>query len=277
MGKINIQENSPITSVLKRKANSAGVRLINGLEKTFKKWPEQFCLITGAPRSGTTAMEVWLNSQKKTNALHETRILVSIHRFIEEMKRHYTLDSGAKYTGMARNLVYEFYSDRCIMSGIELIIDKEPLEPIAFPDKNYALFLQNYRLLFPEGKLLFMVRDPFAAIWSMKERKWGYSLKNYTPHSFLLDDHIQNWCDCTALILDYADDKNVLTCSFENLVANPVEESNRIFEFLKIDKGTPFQPRPVKTVQFDEDEKALIEEKTQPYIEELKKRGVLDK
>lgn len=139
MAKKNIQDNSPSTSVLKRKANSAGVRLINGLERTFKKWPKQFCLITGAPRSGTTAMEVWLDSQKKSSTLHETRILISIHRFSEEMKRHYTLNSEAKYNEMAHLLIDEFFSDRCIMTEIELIIDKEPLEPMSFPDKNYAL------------------------------------------------------------------------------------------------------------------------------------------
>ena len=44
---------------------------------------------------------------------------------------------------------------------------KEPLEPIAFPDRHYEQFLDNTRLLFPNIKLLFMVRDPLATIWSM--------------------------------------------------------------------------------------------------------------
>lgn len=273
--KINVT--SSVLNIFKRKVNSAGLRLIHRLEKIFKKWPEQFCLITGAPRSGTTAVERWLNSQAKVAALHETRVLIAVHRFLEETNRHKTFINNEKFVNMGRRLAYDLYRNHCIITGNELMIDKEPLEPIAFPDKNYSLFLQNYRLVFPNGKLLFMVRDPFAAIWSMNERQWGHSLKNYTPRSFSLDSYIQNWCECTDLILNYTGDKNCYVCSFEKLVNNPVVESERIFKFLQIKKGKPFQPRSVKTVQFEKNERTYIEEKTRPQMNKLKELGIFGK
>lgn len=270
------KETSSVLNIFRRKVNSAGLRIIQRLERIFKKWPEQLCLITGAPRSGTTAVGRWLNSQTKVAALSETRILIALHRFLEETNRFKSFRDNEKSVSMGRNLAYDLYWKRCKMIGINLLVDKEPLEPIAFPDKNYALFLQNYRLLFPEGKLLFIIRDPFAVIWSMNERQWGVSLKDYTPHSFSLEAYVQNWCDCTDLILEYASDDKCYISSFEKLVNNPREESDRIFEFLQIKDGHPFQPRPVKTVEFEKHEKTLIEENTRPQMNELKRLGLIE-
>jgi hypothetical protein len=274
MTKKNIHENTSLRNVLKRKTNSAGLRLINRLEKTFKKWPERICLITGAPRSGTTAMEKWLNTQKKVVALHETRVLRTTHRFLEEAKLHSKLESEKEFLNLARDIAFQFYNKRCVMSQNDLLIDKEPLMSVSFPDKTYATFLENYRLMFPQGKLLFMVRHPLSTIWSMRERKWGHTLNNYTPRSFELEYYIESWCDCAQLILDFADEKNTYTCSFETLVSEPGEESRRILDFLEIPNGEPFQPKEVKTVGFTAEESAHILQKTKIYMDALNKRGI---
>ncbi|CAN5320474.1 hypothetical protein BH23BAC3_BH23BAC3_32960 [soil metagenome] len=274
MAKKNIQDNTSILSVLKRKSNSAGLRLIVKLEKTFKQWPEKSCLITGAPRSGTTAMENWLNDQKRVVAFHETRVLRTTHRFLEEAKLHSKLKTDGEFLDLARNIAYQFYSKRCIMSENEIFIDKEPLMSISFPEKDYSSFLDNYRLMFPHGKLLFMVRHPLSTIWSMNERKWGYTLRNYTPRSFELDYYIESWCDCAQLILDYADEKNTYICSFETLVNQPGDESKRILDFLGISDGKPFQPKEVKTIGFTDEETAHILQKTKNYMHSLNERGI---
>lgn len=265
-----------VFNTIKRKMNSAGLRVIYKLEKSFYGLPKDFCLITGAPRSGTTAMERWLNDQNKVTVFHESRILITLHRFIEESKRHSKLNPHGEFASYGRNIAFKFYYKRNTIRDQQLIIDKEPLEPIGFPDRNYASFLQNYRTLFPNGKLIFMLRDPLSTIWSMKERKWGYSLRDYTPISFPLESHIENWCSCADLILDYADDHNTYICYFESLVDNPKIESAKIFDFLKISNGTLFQPREVKNVDFGDEERELISTQTKDHLEALKKRGLLD-
>lgn len=268
---------SNVINVLRRKFNSAGLRLITRLEKTFYGLPKDFCLITGAPRSGTTAVEKWLNHQDKVAAFHESRILRTTHRFIEESKRHGKLDPEGEFAKLGRILVYKYYNKRCSLRENDMLIDKEPLMSIGFPDKDYASFIQNFKIIFPHGKLLFMLRDPLPTIWSMQERRWGYSLRNYEPRNFSLEYYIQTWLDCADLILDHANDDNSYVCYFERLVDKPELESENIFRFLKISNGTPFQPREVKTVGFSDDEQNLIREKTESRLDMLTERGLLDK
>lgn len=266
----------PVFKKIKRKMNSAGLRILGKLEKLFYELPQNFCLITGAPRSGTTAMERWLNEQNNVTVFHESRLLITLHRFLEETKRHSKLDPHVEFTSYGRNIAFKFYNKRKIIRGQNLIIDKEPLEPIGFPDKNYASFLQNYRTLFPHGKLFFMLRDPLSTIWSMKKRKWGYSLRDYKPRSFSIESHIETWCECADLILEYADDEYTYVCYFERLVNNPEIESEKIFNFLQISDGKPFQPREVKTVDFGDDERDLIRKKTKSRLEALTKKRLID-
>lgn len=271
--------NRPLTVIklLKRKTNSAGLRLIDKLEKICYGLPKNFCLITGAPRSGTTAIEKWLNNQNKVTAFHESRVLRTTHRFIEESKRHSKLNPDGEFANLGRTLVYKYYNKRCYLKDYDVLIDKEPLMQIGFPDKDYSLFLQNYRVIFPNGKLLFMLREPLSTIWSMQQRKWGYSRRNYEPRSFSLNYYIKTWLDCADLILDYADDENTYVCYFERLVDNPVKESENIFNFLQIPGGSLFQPREVKTVGFSDDERELIYKKTKSHVDALTNKGLLYK
>ncbi|MBL0344287.1 hypothetical protein [Candidatus Villigracilis affinis] len=64
--------------------------------------------------------------------------------------------------GMARGLVYDYYSSSRILMTKSLLVDKEPLEPIAFPSKGYEQFIVNTRLLFlkPKSCLPFVTRSP---------------------------------------------------------------------------------------------------------------------
>jgi hypothetical protein len=259
------------------KVRSLGLRLLKSYQKSRQVWPEQFCLITGSPRSGTTAVERWLGQQREVVAFHETRILIAIHRFIKETARYHRLEPEGEFTRMAREIAYEYYSNRSILIGRQVILDKEPLEPIAFPDADYALFLQNLRLLFPEGKLLFMVRDPIATVWSMCQRKWGYSLVDYEPRTLTLDEHIENWCTCADIVLDYIDDPNAYVCAFGQLVDTPQEESERILRFLNLSGGEAFRPQAVKKVGFGDADRSYILQRTNSRVDALKQRGILNR
>jgi hypothetical protein len=218
----------------------------------------------------------WLGEQQRVVAFHETRVLVAIHKFIEEVGRHRQAEHREEFVNMARDLAYDYYSDRCILIGRGAVVEKEPLEPIAFPDRDYAAFLQSVRRLFPEGKFIFMVRDPVSTIWSMHQRKWGYSLVDLEPQSFALDEHVDNWCACADLILDYAEDSNVYVCPFGRLVKRPREESERLLEFLQVSGRSFFKPREVKEVGFDDEERELILSRTRSQVEALERLGISD-
>lgn len=239
------------------------------LQVKFGLRPRGFCLITGCPRSGTSAVGEWLGSQRKVSRFYESRILIAANRFIGEIEKFLSLYEDQKILIKSlRKLVYDSYARHKYIWG-KLLVDKEPLEPTAFPYKKYRDFLENIRLGFPEIQLLFLIRDPIETIWSMRQRKWGYSLTDQTLREYSLEECIDNWNACADLICEYASKRNVYVCRFEQLIAEPEIESHKIFEFLSFNGNTPFQPKSTSTVKFSNEECDYILSATQVQRERL--------
>lgn len=259
--------------LLKGRARS----IIMGLQNILKLHPLEFCLISGAPRSGTSILGDWLGHQPSVVAFHESRILVSVHRLMEEINRFQNLErDSATMVKLARCLVLNYYSSSRILIGKRLLIDKEPLEPIAFPLKDYDQFLINVRRLFPESKLLFTIRDPLATIWSMTRRTWGESLTSMEAKRFTIEEHQENWSSCADLVLKYCSDPNTYIVQFGRLVHDPENESKRIFDFLNIRKGSPFLPRQTKEIGFNSEELEKTLRMVRPQLELLDAQGISD-
>jgi len=251
--------------------------LILRSQKSFKLVPQEICLIFGAPRSGTTALVTWLGHQPGVSAFVESRILVSIHRFMEEIHRFKNLDrDSATIVNLARHLVFDYYSSSRILIGKRLIIDKEPLEPIAFPSKEYGKFIVNVKRLFPESKLLLAVRDPLATIWSMTRRVWGDSLTNMETKRFTIEEYTENWCSCADLLLRYCSDPNTYIVQFGRLINDPENESRKIFDFLNIRQGNSFQPQQTSEIGFSNEEREKILRMAQLQLELLNAQGISD-
>ncbi len=135
------------------------------IQRRGRFFPQGMCLISGAPRSGTSALCEWLGSQRSISAFPESRILISASKFVDEAFRFKNLESNsAEIMKMVRRLVYDYYSRSRVLLGKRLVVDKEPLEPIAFPLKDYMQFLATTRMIFPNIKFLFAIRDPVATI-----------------------------------------------------------------------------------------------------------------
>jgi len=247
------------------------------LQRNLRLFPKEICLISGAPRSGTSVLCEWLGHQAGVSAFPESRILVSIDRFIAEIHRFQKLDrDSATIINLARRLVFDYYSRSRILMGKRLLIDKEPLEPIAFPSKGYEQFIINVRMLFPESKLLLAIRDPISTIWSMTRRTWGESLTNMETKRFTIEEHQENWSSCADLVLKYCSDPNTYIVQFGRLVHDPENESRRIFDFLNIRKGNSFQPRQTKEIGFNNEEQEKILRMVQPQLELLNAQGISD-
>lgn len=247
------------------------------LQNNLGLFPRKVCLISGAPRSGTSALCAWLGYQPGVEAYPESRILVSVHKFMEEIHRFASLDSDSKtIISLARHLVYDFYSSSRIIIGKRLLVDKEPLEPIAFPSKEYGQFISNVRELFPESKLLLAVREPIATIWSMRGRDWGSSLTNMQSKRFTLEEYVENWCSCADIVLKYCSDPGTYVVQFGRLVNDSENESRKVFDFLDISRGNPFQPRETSEIGFTEEERERITRLVRPQLEALGARGISD-
>lgn len=127
------QNSSRKHTLLRGVARSAILKL----QRNFRLFPRKICLISGAPRSGTSVLCEWLGHQPGVSAFPESRILVSIHGFMEEIYRFQNLDrDSATIVNLARHLVFDYYSSSRVLIAKKLLVDKEPLEQIAFPSKR---------------------------------------------------------------------------------------------------------------------------------------------
>jgi hypothetical protein len=220
--------------------------------------PRSFCLMTGPPCSGTTAVQAWLVEQEGVAGLSESRILFAAYRFWQQVSRFANLYTDKDVLRqLVQELVFQYY-DACVTLNGRLVVDKEPLEQIALPDGNYHEFVYCIRELFPDVKVIFIIRDPVATIWAMRNRHWGYSLVEAEPRMFSLEECIAIWKANASLILEQRQKPNTYLCRFEHLITEPAEASQRIAAFLAITCQTSFQPRPTRTVHFSEDVRQYI-------------------
>jgi hypothetical protein len=143
-----------------------------------------------------------------------------------------------------------------------LLIEKEPLEPIALPAGDYAEFLSHVRSLYPGIRMIFMVRHPVSAVSSMRARQWGNSLTRAPARSFSLDECITTWRANAALAAQLAGHRLVLRCHYEELVADPSAASVRIADFLGLSGTPPFRPLPPRPSVLTPEEELLVLERT---------------
>ena len=110
----------------------------------------------------------------------------------------------------------------------------------------------------------------------MNQVLWGRSMPDFDPRTRSLEEHVANWCDCADVILRYTTDAETYICQFGRLVAEPEAESERIFQFLGIRKGRPFEPRPTASIGFSDEERETILRLSQPQLDALHAADLAD-
>ena len=237
---------------------------IGNIARKVQRWlpwdPAGFALITGCPRSGTSALCVWLKAQPGISGFYESRITIAAHQFLQSVDRFKHLAEHEKtLIESARKSVLDHYSKIRFIPG-RVILEKEPLEPIAFPNHDYASYLNSMRRLFPAMKLIFITRNVENTVWSMTRRTWGQSLASPTEISLSVPDATRIWLDSYRLMQEMRNQPNTLAIQYEDLVANPVNVSKQLCDFLNIRFRTPFAPIDGKTPNFSEGELKQIAE-----------------
>lgn len=244
----------------------------------FKLWlqkklcirPRSLCLIVACPRSGSTALGNWLSKQSSVVYAHQSRALTTICRYINDIDGFKSLHANRELLfQLANEIVWQYYSNSLFYWN-RILVDKENFDPTGFPDERYGEFLETVQSLFPDIKIIFIVRDPVATIWSMCQKKWwGYTLTRHSLVEFSLDKYIDIWNHSAKLVPKYRCAKNVYVCKFENLVDAPEKESENIFRFLGILGGRPFYPKATAKIDFDQTEKQYILDNTGASLKEM--------
>lgn len=221
----------------------------------------KFVLVTGCPRSGTTAVASWLLSAPGVSGTSESRRTIACRAMLRTAKRFWCFDPMAPLMATDRatslEMVKQVARDGSLrMYGVApdhdgTLVDKEPLEPVAFPEEDYAEYLQDVLDIW-DAKLVCMVRNPIDTIASMMRRKWGYSIRDGKPRDLALHECIRTWKKATRAIIrmKVVAPETTRLQTYESLTAYPELQSEEICSFAGLSLPD-FLPRASLHGEFD--------------------------
>jgi len=146
---------------------------------------------------------------------------------------------------LLKKMIYKYIGYRKF-TLYKTIIFKEPL------GLNKYDVIDNMRKIFPDMKVIFMIRHPVSVYNSMYLRRWGYSVRGRVLRDMPLEEGIKRWKSCAQICRAKETDKNLYACNFDSLVKNPEAESIKIKEFLKLKKLDVFKVKSTKELQLEE-------------------------
>lgn len=259
--------------------NLQAKRCLFFLQKRFHLKPRSFCIVVACARSGSTALGNWLSDQPDVVYSHQSRLLPVIFRYIENIDYFENLHSSRDRNlllNLGRELVWRYYTSKWFIWN-QVLVDKENFDPTVFPDGKFEKFLSIVQELFPDIKILYLVREPVSTIWSMQKKKWwGYSLTQRPLFQLTLEECIKIWNDSAILANKYRGDKNVYICKFEELVAHPQKESEKILQHLNIHSNKSFSPKNTSTIGFEQDQRQYILDATKDARKAIYNKDSID-
>jgi hypothetical protein len=204
----------------------------------------QGIVILGMPRSGTTLLRRLLDAHPAICGPPETNVLSAAARFLREEAFAGGISigvlSGLSFAGIAeqvvvarlRELVFGFLLDICQQRG-----KKRWVEKTAF---NIFHLDQIERLCSGSCRFLCLVRHPLDVVCSLKELTDKMETYVAELHPYIrqypapLEAFAHAWVEMQARLRRFVSDhaNDCLMLRYEDLVHNPAEELQRVFDFL---------------------------------------------
>ena len=200
--------------------------------------------IVGAPRSGTTLLQVTLNRHSQLAVCGETHYfarvyarrrsfgdpanprnrerIVAAYSAIEAVRR-LGLDSGF----LRERLMSEGVSWRALFASLlQAYADSQGKPYFGEKTPRHALDVKTLCEWFPACSIIHLVRDPRAAVCSLARMPWA-------SRSVLMGAHTWRSFNAGARLVSARD--NYLLVKYEDLVARPEEELGRICNHIGIE------------------------------------------
>ena len=243
------------------------------LQKRFPVFPSAFCLVTGAPRSGTGAMASWLGHQPRVKGFSESKVLFIAHQLRQSFRKweRFPKDLAIRHV---REFVLSCYAETGVYLGSRMLLDKEPLDPLSLSSDQYDAFIASVEEIFPSVRFVVMVRNPESMVSSVVNRNWGYSIQGKDPAARDVKDGINIWLKANRLVASISQKDNVHICEFEDLVSKPHEESRKIAQFLSLRHWKPFRPRETSEITLEPAQRRQVWEETAECRRKLQETGI---
>lgn len=191
------------------------------------------------PRSGSTLLQRVLASHESIRTVSEPWILLPLlystktqgtyaeymHFNASQAVRDFVseLPNGrSDYLDAVRSYVMTLYK-KAANKEVRFFLDKTP---------RYHLIVDDILELFPDGKFIFLWRNPLAVLASIM-RTWGRNRWNL--YRFRIDLFNGVSCLCQAQV-KYANKVHIVR--YEDLISSPQEALRNIFAYLEIDFST---------------------------------------
>lgn len=185
--------------------------------------PERYVLISGCPRSGTSACLQWMDNHPRTVTFYENRIAYALSTFCDTVDRYQKLANRANFLqGQIRSLFLRDAADQKWTRGRVLVL-KEPVQATAFEHVDQLAMLMNLKRLLTPLSIVLLTRHPVNVVNSMLNRKWGTSIVGAEPQEMSVERGVAAWKNAADMSQAFKDDDSVLDIRFEDFL----EESER--------------------------------------------------
>lgn len=243
------------------------------LQQRFVPFPGSFRLVSGCPRSGTSAMSSWIGSQPRVKSFAETKILFATHQLRKALcqwERFPEKDISERI----RRFACQSYALEGVYLGARTLLEKEPLDPISISPDEYRSFLTSVELAFPSARFVIMVRNPESVVSSIVSREWGFSRRGKKGQERSVRDGIEVWKKANQFAASIAQEEHVYLCRFEDLIDQPEEESRGLAQFLGLEHWEAFEPRKTSEVTLSPEESDRVWNETRDCRGQLAEAGI---
>jgi len=196
--------------------------------------------IFSLPRSGSTLLQRILASHDKISTTAEPWLLLSCFYALKEKGclaeyNHSVLQQGVSdfcqnlpngkedYYVAVRHFAEELYG-KASDKQATYFLDKTP---------RYSLVVEDVIETFPDGKFLFLWRNPLSLVASMMET-WGSGRWNLY---YLNVDLYQGLERLIEANVKYRDSENCFFCNYEDLITSPENWIDGVFNYLQLDSS----------------------------------------
>ena len=216
------------------------------LGRSFRRWWKGRKLdwarplfVVGAPRSGSTYLTHILNQHPSLFITQESRIMVYVHRMLENGKDPWCALAYRDQTcslaqESALGLVRDFYST-VSKPGAKRWGDKFPHYVDPKTDPGCA---DRILSLFPQAQFIHLIRDPRAVVYSLLRKSRSQGMPK------TLEESVDVWRRCVETA-ENLPPSQIHRVFYENLVQTPERELSKLLEFV----GEPMADEVLKFIQ----------------------------
>jgi len=194
-------------------------------------------ILSGAARSGTTAFQQYLNTNKEVSCFHE----YGLERFFEKINSFFDGESEQNKVDQINGVGAENgvgpiprrkpHYDGILMSILWTVFGRKNFRAVGdkTPNINSSAQVENLRNRIPGVRFIFVVRNPVSVINSSLHRKYLNDIGRDIWHIRNIIEAIEEWRSSWLFVKNFAiNQEDCLVVKYEDMINYPSPMGERI-------------------------------------------------